>query len=118
MPCTCAQQASTIRINGTISNLFPAFEIIETADWELLLRCPSCGQYWKVDQWDKYTTQMAIKLDGPQDWTAPDIEKRKAYLAASRGLDHDECSWINCQNLRLRGSAYCVDHLYAVGVRE
>lgn len=119
MSCDCLKQPSTIKIDRTIHQPSPDFEIVERVNWEALIRCRDCGQYWKVDDWDKYQIQLAMKVDGPQHWNAPDVERRKAFLIESRGgFELEQCGWLNCVNPRLKDGPYCADHLYAAGSRE
>lgn len=118
MTCAYEQITSPSRIDGTVERLYPGFQVVASTGWRLLLRCPSCGQLWKMDEYDKYQTQLAMKVSNAPDWDTDDTIERKAYLLASRGgLGTDVCGWIDCPNTQLRGSAYCVDHLYATGAR-
>jgi len=116
--CACGGHAAEIRVDGTIKQLYPKFETIESADWCSLLRCPDCGQLWAVDEWDKYQVQLAIKLLGVIEWQQDNISRRKAFLLRSRGgYESGKCFWMSCAGRQIKGSAYCLDHSYAVGMR-
>ena len=118
MKCDCRDQPATRRIDGTLRALFPRFRCVDATHWRALLRCPSCGQLWAVDEWDKYQIQLAVKVAGEEGWNASDEAQRKEYLAQSRGENTTaRCMWIGCDKNQLNGSAYCVDHLYATGAR-
>ncbi len=118
MPCNCKDLARIIRVNGTLQQLYPDFKHVATGAWKALVQCPDCGQLWSVDEWDKYQTQLAIKLEAVETWSQSDETHRKAFLMQSRGLSTQRCMWNGCGEAQLNNSAYCVDHLYAVGVRE
>ena len=119
MTCACAQTLSPLKIDGAVRTLYPDFDVIGSSDWTLLLRCPLCAQLWKMNEYDKYQTQLAMKVSTVEDLYLSDATQRKAYLLTSRGgIGTETCRWINCPNIQLKNSAYCVDHLYATGARE
>lgn len=118
MKCDCLEQPTIRRVDGTVTRLFPGFQHVDAMDWRCLLRCPACGQLWAVDEWDKYQIQFAAKVEHAEDWDTSDEALRKAYLAQSRGENSvEKCMWHDCKKNQLNGSAYCVNHLYATGVR-
>jgi hypothetical protein len=118
MSCTCQLRPSIQRVDGSISKIYPNYNQIGRAGWQILVECPDCGQLWKVDEWDKLQVQLAMKLDGPKDMNTSDKERRKAYLLESRGgLGSEQCSRMGCEAAQVRDSAYCLDHLYALGWR-
>lgn len=119
MRCDCGKKPAVHRVNGTIRQLYPEFEHLSAGNWKSLLRCPSCSQLWAVDEWDKYQTQLAVKVENPDRWQDDDEAHRKTFLIQSKGgLASEPCMWAGCAKLRVKDTAYCVDHLYAVGVRE
>lgn len=116
--CDCRDHPAIRRIDGTLPALFPGFRCVDAAHWRALLQCPTCGQLWAVDEWDKYQIQLAVKVANAEGWSASDEALRKEYLAQSRGENTAEkCMWNGCEKNQLNGSAYCVDHLYATGAR-
>jgi hypothetical protein len=118
MKCDCRDHPAIRRIDGTLRALFPGFGHVDAAHWLALLRCPTCGQLWAVDEWDKYQIQLAVKVADAEGWSASDEALRKEYLAQSRGENTTaKCMWSSCKKNQLNGSAYCVDHLYATGAR-
>jgi hypothetical protein len=55
---------------------FKKFERIDWKDdaWVKLIKCPDCGQYWQLDEWDKYQAGLAIKIEDSESWkTYPEI---------------------------------------------
>jgi hypothetical protein len=118
MKCDCDDQPAIRRIDGTLPSLFPGFKHVDAGSWRALLRCPTCGQLWAADEWEKYQIQLAVKVAAPESWSASDETQRKEYLAQSRGENAAaKCMWNGCDKNQLNGSAYCVDHLYATGAR-
>lgn len=118
MNCDCHDQPAIHRVGGNLRTLFPSFKHVDAALWRALLCCPTCGQLWAVDEWDKYQIQLAVKVADAEGWNASDKALRKAYLAQSRGGNAAaKCMWNGCEKNQLIGSAYCVDHLYATGAR-
>lgn len=116
--CSCGESSAEIRVDGTVKQLYPNFEMIKASDWRALLKCPVCGQLWSVDEWDKYQVQLAVKLPDANTWKLDDTDRRKAFLLRSRGgYDAGTCFRAGCEAKSIKGSAYCVDHSYAVGMR-
>lgn len=117
--CDCGNHPSVRQVNGPIAMLFPGFVQVGADGWKALLRCRSCSQLWSVDEWDKYQIQLVVKIAGTANWKTFDETQRKAHLAASRGgLCESNCTWNDCTRKQLKGSAFCVDHLFATGARS
>jgi hypothetical protein len=61
---------------------------------------------------------LHIMVDIAQ-WMQDDSARRKAFLLRSRGgLDTGICFREGCSERQIKGSAYCVDHAYGVGLRD
>jgi hypothetical protein len=117
--CDCGEQPSVRQVNGAVDNLFPGFDHVDAGGWKALLKCPSCGQLWTVDEWDRYHLQLVVKIADAAHWQASDEAQRKAHLAESRGGTGEmNCMWNDCERRQLKGSAFCVDHLFATGARS
>lgn len=118
MECDCHDQPRIRRIDGTLLSQLPGFQFVEAGSWRALLQCPVCGQLWAADEWEKYQIQLAVKVADRANWIISDETQRKEYLARSRGENAGaKCMWNGCEKNQLKGSAYCVDHLYATGAR-
>jgi hypothetical protein len=93
---------------------------IAVGNWVRLHQCGSCGQLWRIDEWDKYQSQFAVRVPSAETWEAFDAsELQKQFLISSRGgLEDSECAWSGCFHPRVKGVAYCVDHLLRTGARE
>ena len=117
--CSCSTLPDIIRVDDHEAFVRGLAEI-EVGDWVRLVRCPSCGQFWSVDQWDKLQRQFALKIPARDGWRDFDtVPLRKRFLAESLGGTTDEkCIWAGCSARRLRGTVHCLEHLYATGVRE
>jgi hypothetical protein len=117
--CDCGNQPSVRQVNGPIAMLFPGCVQVDAHGWKALLKCRSCGQLWTVDEWDKYQLQLVVKIAHAADWKTSDEAQRKAHLASSRGgTSESNCMWNDCGRKQLKGSAFCVDHLFATGARS
>ena len=93
---------------------------VNIEDWSNLVKCPTCGQLWQVDEWDKYHHGIGIKYFGDKDsWeTIEDVEIRKEIIIENHnGLSSNECQWFGCKNKALGDMAFCVDHAYENGIR-
>jgi hypothetical protein len=88
--------------------------------WVTVSQCIDCGQFWRVDTWDKLQVDLAIKVPDQTTWTESDDRRaRIGYLIRSYdGEDTSPCVWAGCSNLALKGIAMCADHVYdRMGVR-
>jgi hypothetical protein len=120
MECKCAQLREIIDVEDAPAGFVKSLEEVAVGDWVRLMKCHHCKQYWRVDEWDKYQAQFAIKLKSDEGWETLDVVPlQKNFLLQSRGgTTEQECKWANCTNNRVKGAAYCVDHLYETGVRK
>lgn len=120
MHCHCEQRAEILDVEDAPKDFVKGLRELDVGEWVRLMQCPVCKQYWRVDNWDKYQTQFAIKLAGPDGWKEFDsVPLQKQFLTRSRGGVTDEgCMWVSCNGKRVIGVAYCVDHLYATGARK
>jgi hypothetical protein len=93
---------------------------VALGNWVKLMECPKCGQLWKVDEWDKYQVLYAVKVPAKEDWENFDSESLiKEKMVVNRGgLTESKCIWVGCKKIQVKGSAYCIDHLYKTGVRK
>ena len=103
----------------------PAFfegrlEEIEAADFRRLYRCRKCGQHWRVDEWERYLIQVAVRIDDPTAWRMFDSsELENDLLVRSRGgLADAQCAWSDCPNKAVKGTALCPAHLRDAGVQR
>jgi hypothetical protein len=119
MSCPCSKLPSLVKVDAD-QKLMMRLAELATGNWVRLCRCRRCGQLWRVDEWDKYQIQFAVKIADSSGWQEFDSEPlRKQFLVESRGgVTEESCNWAGCEKHRLKGVAYCVDHLYATGTRE
>lgn len=88
MKCDCDDQPAIRRIDGTFAALFPGFQRVDAAEWRALLRCRTCGQLWAVDEWDKYQSQFAVKVNTTEGW---ECFRRGSAKGVSRSVARGEC---------------------------
>ncbi|MCD4718660.1 MAG: hypothetical protein K8S13_02210 [Desulfobacula sp.] len=120
--CECKGLPEFIK-SDTSDSYFKKFKQIDWKDdaWVKLIKCPDCGQYWQLDEWDKYQTGLAIKIEDPESWkTHNDKEIRIEFLIHTRGgLSEKTCAWQGCNNKAIIGLAYCPLCAYEkAGIRE
>ena len=122
MRCNCSESPDTAR--GSTADLpFSEMEEVDfkSDDWVRLLKCSLCGQYWQVDEWDKYQVCIGIKVNDPQNWDDfDDLSYRMDHLLRARGgITEEICQWRDCEEYSLNDSAYCPRHTFEVaGLRE
>lgn len=119
MSCCCRQQETIVDVTKDYSGFVSKLGALEFGDWVKLMRCPECGQLWKVDEWDKYQTLYALKVPSNEGWkkidSTPLIKER--MVRNRGGLESSKCMWDQCSLNAVKGSAYCVNHLYDTGAR-
>lgn len=119
MNCNCTNSADIFKLEDN-----PGFEIhivkLATGNWVHLYQCLGCGQFWRVDEQDKYRPRFVVRIPSKEGWEQFDSTAlEKKYLVQARGGVTDElCIWQRCSGNRVKGVTYCVDHLYKTGVRE
>lgn len=86
-----------------------------------LFKCQVCSTYWRIDTPDKYHERFAWKVGAfRDDWAEVDKpdEEKSLLLKYRGGLTEEVCIWADCGKRRVKGVAYCIDHLYATGARR
>lgn len=119
--CFCGDIDNSIEVENLPEGFIASLELVQSIDWANIMKCPSCQQYWFLDEWDKYQIQLAIKVATKvAKWDSLDLEEeRKKFLLVSRGgLSGDKCVWAGCSGKCVRDTVYCIDHLYATGARK
>ncbi len=117
--CNCKEQPTLIDISNYHSEFKSKLSQLEVGNWVLLMQCPDCNQLYKVDEWDKYQTCYAVKIPSSVDWESFDSESIiKEQMVQNRGgLTNEPCMWSGCDINQVKGSAFCVNHLYSGGTR-
>ncbi|WP_404418308.1 metal-binding protein [Marinospirillum sp.] len=117
--CQCNERPPLVDVSKGWKEFVAGLSEIDAGNWVYLKKCPACGQLWRVDEWDKYQPQYAIKLSVSENWQAFDaVPLIKNMMIENRGGVSDKlCNWSNCSGKQVNGSAFCVDHLYKTGAR-
>jgi len=109
-PCKCKRLPEYFKADTSD----PDFSKFQQIDWKKdawvkLIQCPDCGQHWQLDQWDKYQSGLAVKIEEPDRWRQfCDKIFRIPHLVQSRGgLSQQTFAWHGCENKALMGLAYC-----------
>lgn len=119
--CSCAELPAAFDVDEAAASWLGWLRDERTGNWKELKSCPSCGALFAVDVWDKYQHQVVVRVTDIAVWerTANDVSVRKALLLSSRGgLQDGDCAWAACHQRRVRGVAYCIDHLSDGGARR
>jgi hypothetical protein len=95
-------------------------ELVTRENWRKLYRHKADGSHWVVDEWDKCQQQFLLRVGSIEQWSTEDhTAEEKALLLNSRGGTEDgTCLWKDCSGRNVRGTVYCIDHLYEQGVRR
>ena len=90
---------------------FSAMPKVGEADqgWRSILRCPACGQYWLVDEFDKLQSLFAIKIDNPNKPGESELLEihEQALLKKHGGESEQDCLFAGCGNKAVKGFALC-----------
>ena len=119
--CRCEQLPETFFLDEAPPAWFEALQEEAIGDWKTLRRCPSCSRSFSVDAWDKGHHRVVVRVSDSVQWQdeAEGVERRKALLLRSRGgIETGVCAWAGCRSPRVRGVAYCLDHLWDSGARR
>jgi hypothetical protein len=115
--CNCNEQATLIDISNNHAEFKSKLNQLEVGNWVLLMQCPDCNQLYKVDEWDKYQRCYAVKISSSESWEQFDSEAliKEQMIKNRGGLTNYQCMWAGCNIKQVKGSAYCVNHLYSGG---
>jgi hypothetical protein len=92
------------------------FELLESSSeqWAELMRCRTCGQYWKVERGAEADrrTNHAFKLPTADGWQDFDVRPARAELLTRLhgGNSENRCLQAGCQARALSGLVFCVRH--------
>lgn len=120
MKCRCDNLPDALYYEDASKAFFETLDEITTWNWAKLVKCRECGQYWSIDEWDKYQERGIIKILDPETWEALDsTEIRKRLLLKSRGgTENEKCIWAGCEGKQVKGVVLCIEHLFATGARK
>lgn len=120
MKCRCSSLPDVFYLGDGPEGFEDGLKKLDEENRIKLLECPQCGTLWVADEWDKYSWQVASRIEHRDEWPTPiPDEKRKQLLLSSRGGTTDQrCIWKNCEKSRVKGVVYCIDHLYETGARK
>lgn len=96
------------------------FDLIQKKDWYRLYQNKAEKSFWRLDEWNKYQTQMFVKLESAENWTEfNDQDLRIEFLKESRGLSNEKCKWKDCSKKALNNLVFCELHAYKeMGIRK
>jgi hypothetical protein len=120
MKCKCSSLSDVFYLEEGPKGFEKCLKELDAENWMRLFQCPMCEALWVVDEWDKYSWQVASRIQSQENWVTPvPDEKRKELLLKSRGGTTDEeCIWKGCKKNRVKGVVCCIDHLYHTGATK
>lgn len=126
--CECDSLPSTFFLDEAPDGWLDRLVEDTTGDWKTLRHCNECQRFFSVDAWDKYQDRIVALIADPSHWEseadgadhrADAADRRKELLLQARGgTGEGECIWAGCGGTRVRGVAYCIDHLWNTGARR
>jgi len=120
MKCECDSLPDAFYLDRGPKDFEKKLKNLDAENWMHLSKCPNCGQLWIVDEWDKYSFQIASKTETRSGWEKNEnLTLRKELLIKERGgLIDKECVWAGCSGKTVKGVAYCIEHLWKTGARR
>jgi len=102
-------------------DFFAGLRQLRVGSWTGLSECPTCRQHWALSGWEQRTAQLATKVaaGAADDWTAINANSAKEFMLEHRGGNSGEiCAWAHCGKPCVKGSTWCIDHLYETDLGE
>jgi hypothetical protein len=120
MKCQCSNLPESFYLDEGPKEFEKALHQEDAQNWRTLYSCPQCGTLWVIDVWDKGQERVVIRVKERTAWTSEQrTDERKRLLLQSRGgTTNDTCVWSGCNGKRVKGVAYCLDHLWNTGARR
>ena len=120
MKCICKDMQSILYLEDASDSFLDNLELIDSTSAYDLYKCTRCKQYWRINNLDKFIHQFVIKLSDINDWENKDFSsiEKKFILEYRGGFGEDECMKYGCKNKCVKNTAYCIDHLYELGVKK
>ena len=117
--CDCNKKTKIVNISSGYNDFIEHMDDIDFKDWLLLKQCRDCRQLWIVDEWDKYQSLYATKVQSEINWKESDRDSliKEQIIINHGGLADDSCMWAGCKNRQVKGSAFCIEHMYEQGIR-
>jgi len=119
--CDCAGRPPWGRLDDDCLVRWP---VVEAGEWEELRQCPTCGTFWFA-AWPEELERSPILCRAlpPDAKRLRDVDRSETLrtyfltqLEEHMGQLKEEketCKRTDCGRKRMRGSAYCIEHLIA-----
>lgn len=120
MKCTCKDIKIISYLEDVSDTFLNNLELIDSNNLYDLYKCKRCKQHWRINNLDKFIHQFVVKLQDKDNWENEDYSdiEKEFILEYRGGLSDDECMKYGCDKNCVRGTAYCIDHLYELGVKK
>ena len=96
------------------------FDFIDKKSWYRLYQNKDDKSFWRFEEFDKYQTQVFVKLESCENWEDYDDQDLKIeLLKENRGLSNEKCKWKDCDRKALNSLVFCELHAYTeMGIRK
>jgi hypothetical protein len=119
--CECGGWPEAFYLDHAPVGWSESLDELASGSWKTLRRCRNCDEAFAVDAWDKYQEQVVVRVAERATWEqrAECLPLRRSLLLQSRGgLEGESCICRGCSSPRVRGIAYCLEHLWETGARR
>ena len=119
--CSCETLAEAFFLDEAPEGWRATLRAEASGNWKDLCRCTVCVRAFSIDVADKYHHQVVVQVADVERWEEKGDSKevRKALLLERRGgFDGGICVWAGCGRPRVRGVAFCLDHLWETGAQR
>lgn len=120
MKCTCKEIKNISYIEDVPDAFLNNLDLVDSDNNYDLYKCKRCKQHWRINNLDKFIHQFIIKLNKIEDWEKKNFSKieKECILEKRDGLSDEECMKYGCKKKCVKEAAYCIDHLYELGVKK
>lgn len=94
--------------------------LLDRQQWVELYRRARDGTHWRIDADDRYQQRFLVRIDELAGWASFDASalEMQLLLAQRGGLGTEACVCAGCHAPVLLGSAFCLPHSHAQGLRR
>jgi hypothetical protein len=121
--CQCRARGEVAWVRPSPDEFTAPYDLIErnTATWNALYRCRTCGAYWVLEQGPENNrdTSVAVRIQSAQHWQSVDlVDGRRRLLVEREGESDRPCRRAGCPRKALKDRQICVDHAYGLPGRQ
>ncbi len=114
MKCRCVQLSELFEPNPDeeFSEFLDSVNHIESSEEYSLFLCPSCSQYYAVEQWSR--GPIVVKIETKEEFTSFDDVpyRKKLFIDSCGGLSDKKCIQAGCEAKALISLVFCAEHAF------